>query len=151
MNSLKSKDNRKGAGYNWVLGLYRLSINCSVPGSVGDPDPHVFGPPGSGSFPFLIKGLSGLKLCLPNKIFNTKLYQKLKFLGLKIMDLWVTYWKKYEKNYLFCILKVTEERSRTRGWIRIHNKNVTDPQHWFQVFRKYNQNFSHPVLSKPMV
>jgi hypothetical protein len=39
-------------------------------GSVGDPDPHVFGPPGSvfirqrcgsGSFPFLIKVLSGLK------------------------------------------------------------------------------------------
>jgi hypothetical protein len=37
--------------------------------SVGDPDPHVFGPPesvtqrygsGSGSFPFLIKVLSGL-------------------------------------------------------------------------------------------
>ncbi len=41
-------------------------------GSVGDPDPHVFGPPGSGtisqrygsgsgSIPFLIKVLSGLK------------------------------------------------------------------------------------------
>jgi hypothetical protein len=40
--------------------------------SVGDPDPHVFGPPGSGStslryrsgsgsFPFLIKVFSGLK------------------------------------------------------------------------------------------
>jgi hypothetical protein len=29
--------------------------------SAGDPDPHVFGPPGSGSFPFLIKVLSGLK------------------------------------------------------------------------------------------
>jgi hypothetical protein len=33
-------------------------------GSVGDPDtldPHDFGPPGSGSFPFLISVLSGLK------------------------------------------------------------------------------------------
>jgi hypothetical protein len=43
-------------------------------GSVGDPDPHVFGPPrsgsgsGSGSFPFLINVLSGLKKCLQNKI-----------------------------------------------------------------------------------
>ncbi len=57
-------------------------------GIVGDPDPepdldpHVFGPPGSGStsprygsgsFPFLINVLSGLKQCLQNKNFNTKL------------------------------------------------------------------------------
>ncbi len=42
-------------------------------------DPHVFGPPGSGSFsqsygsgsfPFLIKVLSGLKDCLQNKILT---------------------------------------------------------------------------------
>ncbi len=49
---------------------------CCVPyfsRSVRDPDPHVFGPPGtgsisqrygSGSFPFLIKVLSGLKIML---------------------------------------------------------------------------------------
>jgi hypothetical protein len=53
-----------------------------VGGSVGDPDPqdpHVFGPPGSGSisqrygsgsFPFLIKVLIGLKDCLQNKILT---------------------------------------------------------------------------------
>jgi hypothetical protein len=42
-------------------------------GSVGDPDPHVFVPPGSvsqrygsGSFPFLIMMLTGMNLCLPN-------------------------------------------------------------------------------------
>jgi hypothetical protein len=41
--------------------------------------------------------------------------------------------KIYEKKFFFCILKITEERSR----IRIHlsrgsdpNQNVTDPQHW---------------------
>jgi hypothetical protein len=59
--------------------------------SVGDPDPHVFGPPVSGSmsqrygsdsrfgsFSFLIEVLSGLKDYLQNKVltqnFSTKLY-----------------------------------------------------------------------------
>jgi len=52
------------------------TIYFRVKSSVGDPDPHVFGPPGyrsgsisqwywsgygSGSFPFLIKVLGGLK------------------------------------------------------------------------------------------
>jgi hypothetical protein len=34
---------------------------CLPISSVGDPVPHVFGPPGSGSLPFLINVLSGLK------------------------------------------------------------------------------------------
>jgi hypothetical protein len=33
------------------------------------------------------------------------------------MRLWVSYKKNMENNY-FCILKVTEERSRFRSWIR---------------------------------
>jgi hypothetical protein len=54
-----------------------------VRSSVGDPDPHVFGPSGSrsisqrygsgsgsGSYPFLINVLSGRKLGLKNKIFS---------------------------------------------------------------------------------
>jgi hypothetical protein len=40
-------------------------VLLELPTSVGDPDPHVFGPPGSGSgsgsFPFPINVLSGLK------------------------------------------------------------------------------------------
>jgi hypothetical protein len=66
--------------------------------SVGDPDPHVFGPPGSGSisqrygsgfgsFPFLIKVLSELKDCLRNKISSRNFSKKFKFLILKIMCL----------------------------------------------------------------
>ncbi len=56
-----------------------LNKNNSVFFSTGDPDPDDFWPPGSGStsqmygsgsgsFPFLIKVLSGLKKCLQNKI-----------------------------------------------------------------------------------
>jgi hypothetical protein len=56
-----------------------MKLLSAVLGSVGDPVPvpHVLGPPGSGSirrkygsgsFPFLIEVLSGLKLCLQNKI-----------------------------------------------------------------------------------
>ncbi len=42
------------------------------------------------------------------------------------MMLWLSYEKKkFEKNNLFYILKVIEERSRIRSWIQ----NVTDPQH----------------------
>jgi hypothetical protein len=72
--------------------LIRKMVN-----SVGDPDPHVFGPPGSGfisqryrsgyrSFHFLIKALSGLKLCLQNKILTQNFSKKIKFLRLKIMN-----------------------------------------------------------------
>jgi hypothetical protein len=35
------------------------------------------------------------------------------------MCLRVSYKKKYEENKKFCILKITEERSRIRSWIRI--------------------------------
>ncbi len=49
-------------------GSEKLKVHCimSAASIAGDPEPdpqapHVFGPPGSGSFPFLIKVLSGLK------------------------------------------------------------------------------------------
>jgi hypothetical protein len=56
-----------------------------------EPDPHVFGTPGSGSicqrcgsgsgsFPFLINVLSGLKKCLQNKILTQCFSTKLNFL-----------------------------------------------------------------------
>jgi hypothetical protein len=50
--------------------------------SVGDQDPHVFGPPGSGSgsFPFLINVLSGLIKYLQNIILAQNFSQKFKFL-----------------------------------------------------------------------
>jgi hypothetical protein len=66
--------------------------------SVGHPepdpdtqDPHVFGPPGSGSrsisqryksgpFPFLINVLSGLKKCLQNNILTQNCSKKFNFL-----------------------------------------------------------------------
>ncbi len=56
------------AGLFWALALVLAAGGTAS--SVGDPDPHVFGPPGSGSisqrygsgsFSFLIKVLSGLK------------------------------------------------------------------------------------------
>ncbi len=52
---------------------------------VGDPVPHVFGPPGSGSvskqgsFPFLIKVLSRVRQCLQNKILAKNFSKKLNF------------------------------------------------------------------------
>jgi hypothetical protein len=59
---------------------------------VGDPDPDVFEPPGprsgsisqrygsgSGSVPFLIEVLSGLKDCLQNKILTQNFSKKLNF------------------------------------------------------------------------
>jgi hypothetical protein len=82
--------------------------------SVGNPDPHVFGPPKSGSisqrygswsgsFPFLIKVLSGLKQCLQNKIL-TQIFAKIKFFRLKIICLQVI--RKYMKIfYFFAFLK----------------------------------------------
>jgi hypothetical protein len=70
---------------------YALSILILF--SVGDPDPqnpHVFGPHGSrsrstsqrygsGSFPFLIKVLSGLKQCFKNTILTQNVSKKLNF------------------------------------------------------------------------
>jgi hypothetical protein len=60
----------------------------------------------------------------------------------------VNYMKNMKKkiNNYFCILKVIEERSRIRGWIRIigqsygpadpdPHQNVTDPQHCCQPMR----------------
>jgi hypothetical protein len=76
----------------------------------------VFGPPESGS----IRQRSGSgpfsEIILAKQDFNTKYKQKIKFLRLKIMCLWLSYKKKILEKIFFCILKVTEERSR----IRIH-------------------------------
>ncbi len=55
-----------------LIKMVRIFNIAKLSGSVGDPYPHVFGPPGagsisqrygsgSGSFPFLIDVLSGLK------------------------------------------------------------------------------------------
>jgi hypothetical protein len=51
--------------------------------NVGDPVPHVFGHPGSGSvsqriLPFSHKGVNGLK-CLQNKILTQNFSKKLNF------------------------------------------------------------------------
>jgi len=35
-----------------------------------------------------------------------------------MLCLWVSYKKKYEKNIFCCILKINEESSRIRSWIR---------------------------------
>jgi hypothetical protein len=42
--------------------LTELSINSFF--NPGEPDPHVFGPPGSGSFPFLIKSVERTEIML---------------------------------------------------------------------------------------
>jgi hypothetical protein len=55
---------------NSVISFFSKVLSSWPETSIGDPDPHVFGPPGSGSisqrpgsrsFPFLIKVFSGLK------------------------------------------------------------------------------------------
>jgi hypothetical protein len=51
--------------------------------------------------------------------FTTKVQQKIKFLRLKIMCLRVSYKKKLKILKKFGILKITEEKSRIRSWIRI--------------------------------
>jgi hypothetical protein len=71
---------------------------------VGNPDPHVFGPPGSdplvrgmdpGSGPsFSLKGVERTGRLLAKLNFNTKFQQKINFLRLKKMCLWVSYKKK---------------------------------------------------------
>ncbi len=75
----------------WFSILQKNQQKIASP-SVGDPDSHVFGPPGSGSisrrygygfgsgsFPFLIKVLSGLKQCLQNKILTQNCNKKQNF------------------------------------------------------------------------
>ncbi len=95
----------RGWGCAWI---FRSSGQLSlVKISVGDDpdmqDPHVFGPPGSGSI---------IQRCGSGFSFGSC---RLKLL--KIVCLWVVLRKQYEKN--FCILKVAEERSRIRRWIWI--------------------------------
>ncbi len=88
---------------------------------------HVFGPPGSGhgsgSFPFLINVLSGLKKCQQNKILKQNFSKKYFFFRLKIMCLWARY-KKNIKKYFFCILKINEERSRIRSRIHLSEERI---------------------------
>ncbi len=74
-----------------VLGI-RIRMFLGLP----DPDRLVkrYGSgPGSGSFPFLINVLSGLKQCLQNKIL-TQNYSQIKFFRLKMMCLGASYKKK---------------------------------------------------------
>jgi hypothetical protein len=56
--------------------LSKFATERAEKSGVGDPDPqdpqNVFETPGSGSFPFLINVLSGLKHCLQNKNKNIK-------------------------------------------------------------------------------
>jgi hypothetical protein len=116
--------------------------------AVGDPDPHVFVPPGSGSinqrygsvsgsYPFLIKVLSGLKYCLQNKILTPNLAKNYrKFLRLKILCLGVSYKKKNMKKIFFSSLKSLKKEVGS-GFISQRcqtNQNVTDPQHWLVGF-----------------
>jgi hypothetical protein len=141
----------------------------SVNSSVGDPeldpqDPHVFGPSvsgsicqrcwsGSGSFPFLINVLSGLKLCLQYTILMQNFSKILNFLDWRWCTCGQVMRKKCgKKNNLFCILKNNEERSRIRSWSGSRagtgygsiiqrygsgdpepdpHQNVTDTQHWY--------------------
>jgi hypothetical protein len=71
------------------------------------------------------------EILLEKQDFNTKLSQKIKFLRLKIMCLWLSYKKKYGKKFFFGILKVTEEKSRIRNWPDPDpHQKVTNPQHW---------------------
>jgi hypothetical protein len=59
--------------------VYKYGNNSIVNGSVGDPDPHLFEPPGSmrqrygsGSFPFSHKGVERTEIMLQNKILTQK-------------------------------------------------------------------------------
>jgi hypothetical protein len=68
--------------YNLKLSSLKIGVGNPNPEPDPDPqDPHVFGPPrsgsisqryGSGSFMFLIDVLSGLKKCLQNRILTQK-------------------------------------------------------------------------------
>jgi hypothetical protein len=77
-----------------------------------DPDPHVYGPPGSGfiTHRYGSESGSGSFPFLGNKN-----------LVLKIMCLRVSYKKKnMEKNNIFAFLKTMKEGFGSEGWIRIH-------------------------------
>jgi hypothetical protein len=83
---------------------------------VGDPDPHVFGPPGSGSisrrcgsgsgsgsrsYPFSLKCVGRTVIMPAKQNFNTRFQQKIKFFRLKMMYLWASYEKKvWGKKFL---------------------------------------------------
>ncbi len=95
-----------------------LLIPCS---NVGDPDPqdpHVFGPPGSGSFPFLIDVLSGLKYCLQNRILTQNFCKKLNFLDWRWCACWQVIRKKYEEKNFFCILTVKSMKKEVGSKVR---------------------------------
>jgi hypothetical protein len=105
-NRTKTMCSLKRAIVQPVLGI-RICMFLGLPDPELDPLVRE-----SGSFPFLIKVLSGLIKCLQNNYFNTKFSQKNQFLRLQLMCLQVS-------KTFFCILKVTEERSRIQSWIRI--------------------------------
>jgi hypothetical protein len=64
--------------------------DSSMKSSVGDPDPHVFGPPGSGSGSISQRYGSGSVSASVSFTFQTKI----KFLRLKIICFWASYKKK---------------------------------------------------------
>jgi hypothetical protein len=72
---------------------------CSVGDLDPDPDPHVFGPPDPDP---LVRDPDPAPDPAP----------------VKMMCLWASY-KKNMKKCFFCILKINEERSPIRSWIRI--------------------------------
>ncbi len=69
LNGLLYPERRKIGGVYMAKLTFRV-IYPYIIGSVGalepEPDPHAFGPAGSGTFSFLIYVLSGLKKCLQN-------------------------------------------------------------------------------------
>ncbi len=85
---------------------------------VRDPDPHVFWPPWSGSFPFLMNCWADWNKACKIK-FSNKILAKIKFLRLKIICLRVSYKKKYEKSI----------SQRYRSADPDPHQNVTDTQH----------------------
>jgi hypothetical protein len=85
-----------------VIGI-RIRMFLGLP----DPDPLVIGtdpdltPALYGTFPFSHKCVERTEIMLAKENFNTKYQQKIKFLRLKIMWLWVSYKKKIEIFFYF--------------------------------------------------
>jgi hypothetical protein len=71
------------------------------------------------------------------------------------MCLRVSYQKKYEEKKI-CVLKVTEERSRIRSWIRIHQSEIRIHQSEIRIRTKmsripntvFNDGFLQTIFSR---
>ncbi len=73
--------------------------------SVGDPDPHVFGPPGSGSITLCFVSRSGAGSFHLLKKVLSGLKNACKIKLLKIMCLRVSFEKKLQKNFFLASFK----------------------------------------------